>query len=177
MALERREHRIALEILYAVDVGKRPLDEALAQARAGSGVFARGDDAMQEDKYEPIYPAVDRRSDAPRITDWSLVETLVRGTLAHQAELEREYSPLLKHWTVERLAGVDRLIVDLAAYELRYRDEAETVAVINHAVELARRLSTEQSAGFVNAILDAFAKSTPTDRAGAAGKSLPVDRR
>lgn len=177
MASERREHRIALEILYAVDVGKRPLDEALAQARGESGVFARGDDAMNEDKYEPIYPAVDRRADAPRTTDWSLVESLVRGTLSHQAELEREYAPLLERWTVDRLAGVDRLILDLAAWELRYRDEAETVAVINHAVELARRLSTQRSAGFVNAILDAFVKTMPTTSSGAAGNSMPVDGR
>jgi transcription antitermination factor NusB len=162
MALERREHRIALEVLYAVDVGRRPLDEAMAQAKKGIGVFARGDEARAEDPYEPVYPAVERRSDAPRVTDWALVETLVRGTLERQTDLEGQIAPLLDRWTVERLAGVDRLILDLAAWELRYRPDAQTLEVINHAVELARRLSTEKSPAFVNAILDALAKTRPS---------------
>lgn len=161
MALERREHRIALEILYAVHIGQRPLDEAVAQARSGVGVFARSDAAMADEPYEPIYPAMDRREDAPLVTDWTLVETLVRGSLARKTELEAQIAPLLERWTLERLAGVDRLILLLAAWELRYRPDASTLAVINHAVELAKRLSTERSASFVNGILDALAKSRP----------------
>ena len=161
MALERREHRIAVELLYAVEIGRRPIDDALAQAKNGVGVFARGDDAMTEEPYEPVYPAMERRTDAPRTTDWDLVERLVRGTLERQAVLESQVEPLLERWTLDRLANVDRLILYLGAWELRYRTEAETVAVINHAVELARRLSTEKSASFVNAILDTLAKSRP----------------
>ena len=72
--------------------------------------------------------------------------------------------PLLERWTVERLASIDRLIIDIGAWELRYRPDAETLTVINHAVELARRLSTEKSAGFVNGILDALAKARPSVR-------------
>ncbi len=161
MALERREHRVALEILYAVDIGHRPLEEALEHARRGVGVFARGDEAIAENPFEPLYPAVERRSDAPRGTEWPTVELLVRGTLERQPELEAQIEPLLERWTVARLAGVDRLILDMAAWELRYRPEADTISVINHAVELARRLSTEKSASFVNGILDALAKTRP----------------
>jgi transcription antitermination factor NusB len=161
MALERREHRIALEVLYAADIGKASVDDALRQAREGVGVFSRGDAAAAEDPYEPILPAIDRRADAPRGTDWALVEALVRGTRAHQAELEAQIAPLLDRWTIDRLSGIDRLILDLAAWELRYRPEAQTTAVINHAVELARRLSTERSGEFVNGVLDTLAKTPP----------------
>jgi N utilization substance protein B len=159
MALERREHRIAVEILYAVDIGKTPLDDALTQAREGVGVFGRGDEAAREDPYEPIMPAVDQRADAPKPTDWPLVESLVRGSLEHRKELEARIEPLLKRWTLERVSGVDRLIMTLAAYEMSYRPEAETTAIINHAVELAQRLSTERSGEFVNGVLDALAKT------------------
>ena len=166
MAVKRREHRIAIEILYAVDIGHRPLDDALSQARQGIGVFARGDRAMAEEPYEPVYPAIDQREDAPLPTDWELVESLVRGTLDRQRELETDIAPLLQRWTMERLAGVDRLIILMAAWELRHRPQASTTEIINHAVELARRLSTEQSAGFVNAVLDAFAKTAVPDARG-----------
>jgi len=161
MALERREHRIALEVLYAASVGKAPLDEALRQARDGIGVFSRGDAAAQEDKYEPVLPAMEQRADAPRATDWTLVETLVRGTLERRSELEAQIEPMLERWTIERLSSVDRLLLDLAGWELRYRPEADTLDVINHAVELARRLSTERSPEFVNGVLDALAKKPP----------------
>ncbi len=164
MARERREHRLALEILYAVDVGKTALDVALRQAKDEVGVFARGDEARSEDPYEAVYPAVERRADAPRATDWTLVESIVHGTLGHVDELQRDLSTHLRRWRLERLSGVDRLILTMAAWELRYRPQAQTTTVINHAVELARRLSTEKSADFVNAILDAFAK-TPTHHA------------
>lgn len=164
MALERREHRIALEVLYAVDIGKASVDEALKQARDGTGVFGRGDEAAAEDPYEPAMPAIDRRTDAPRATDWALVEALVRGARAHQAELEAQIAPLLDRWTIDRLSGIDRLILDLAAWELRYRPDVQTTAVINHAVELARRLSTARSGEFVNGVLDALAKTPPAGR-------------
>ncbi|HXW51728.1 MAG TPA: transcription antitermination factor NusB [Candidatus Acidoferrales bacterium] len=159
MAAERREHRLALEILYAVEVGKTTLDDALRQAREQVGVFSRGDQARLEDPYEPEYPAVERRSDAPKATDWTLVEQIVRGTLAHREELAGELAALLQHWTFDRLAGIDRIVLEMGAWELRYRHSVATTDVINHAVELARRLSTAQSASFVNALLDAFAKT------------------
>ncbi|MDQ6766390.1 MAG: transcription antitermination factor NusB [Candidatus Eremiobacteraeota bacterium] len=159
MAAERREHRLALEILYAVDIGKAGLDEALRQAHDEVGVFGRGDAARIEDPYEEAYPAVEQRADAPHATDWNLVESLVRGTREHQAELQTDIAQLLRRWKLERLSGIDRLILEMGAWELRYRSNADTLAVINHAVELARRLSTARSDDFVNAILDAFAKT------------------
>lgn len=166
MAAERREHRLALEILYAIDVGKATVDEALQQARDHVGVFNRGDEAHAEDPYEPAYPAVERRSDAPKPTDWSAVEALVRGTLTHQAELQTEIAPLLHRWKLERLSGIDRLILEMGAWELRYRSSSQSSAVINHCVELARRLSTDKSAQFVNAVLDALSKTPSQSSTG-----------
>ena len=159
MAAERREHRLALEILYAVDIGKADIEEALRQARDEIGVFGRGDLAREEDPYEEAYPAVERRHDAPRATGWELVEAIVRGTLAHQDELQADITQLLRRWKLERLSGIDRLILEMSGWELRHRPGASATAVINHAVELAQRLSTEKSGDFVNAILDAFVRT------------------
>ena len=126
MAAERREHRLALEILYAVDIGKAPLDDALRQARDEVGVFSRGDAAREEDPYEQEYPAVERREGAPQATDWGLVERIVHGTLTHQAELQAQIVPLLRRWKLERLSGIDRLILEMGAWELRHRPGVTT---------------------------------------------------
>lgn len=167
MAAERREHRVALEILYAVDIGNMALETVMQQARDEVGVFGRGDAAALEDPYEPEYPAVDRRAGAPRVTDWALVERLVRGTLATKSDLERELAPHLRRWTMDRLPGVDRLVLDLGAWELRNRPDAQATTIINHAVELVRRMSSDASVAYVNAVLDAFAKTPAASAAGA----------
>jgi transcription termination factor NusB len=56
----------------------------------------------------------------------------------------------------------------MGAWELRYRPSVQISAVINHCVELARRLSTEKSAEFVNAVLDALSKAPSQSSTGSA---------
>jgi len=68
---------------------------------------------------------------------------------------------IVKHaenWRFERLAAIDRAILRLAIYELRATDTPPKV-VLNEAVEMAKKFSSEESGAFVNGILDAFRKS------------------
>jgi N utilization substance protein B len=59
------------------------------------------------------------------------------------------------------LAAIDRAILRLAIYELRATDTPPKV-VLNEAVDLAKKFSSEDSGAFVNGILDAFRKSLPS---------------
>jgi transcription antitermination protein NusB len=68
---------------------------------------------------------------------------------------------IVKHaenWRFERLAAIDRAILRLAIHELRATDTPPKV-VLNEAIELAKKFSSEDSGSFVNGILDAFRKS------------------
>src|SRR5438445_12151437 len=68
---------------------------------------------------------------------------------------------IVKHcenWRFERLAAIDRAILRLAIHELRATDTPPKV-VLNEAVELAKKFSSEESGSFVNGILDAFRKT------------------
>ncbi len=68
---------------------------------------------------------------------------------------------IVKHaenWRFERLAAIDRAILRLAIHELRASDTPPKV-VLNEAIELAKKFSSEDSGSFVNGILDAFRKS------------------
>ena len=68
---------------------------------------------------------------------------------------------IVKHaenWRFERLAAIDRAILRLAIHELRATDTPPKV-VLNEAVELAKKFSSEESGSFVNGILDAFRKN------------------
>jgi len=63
-----------------------------------------------------------------------------------------------ENWRFERLAAIDRAILRLGMHELRVGDTPPKV-VLNEAVELAKKFSSDESGPFVNGVLDAFRKS------------------
>jgi len=60
---------------------------------------------------------------------------------------------------VERMAVIDRNLLRLAAFELLYLPQTPPKAVINEAVELAKRYGSEDSGAFINGILDRIWKA------------------
>jgi transcription antitermination protein NusB len=83
---------------------------------------------------------------------------LFEGAVAQVDSNDKIVEQLSKNWRPERMAEIDRGILRLAIYELR-SGTAPLKVVIDEAVELAKRFSTEESAPFLNGILDAAAKS------------------
>jgi N utilization substance protein B len=68
---------------------------------------------------------------------------------------------IVKHadnWRFERLAAIDRAILRLAIHEMNGKDTPPKV-VLNEAVDMAKKFSSEESGSFVNGILDAVHKS------------------
>ena len=62
-------------------------------------------------------------------------------------------------WQMSRLSQVDRSILRLAAYQLKYCQDIPDKVVINEAIELAKKFSSEQAPGFVNGVLDAIMRN------------------
>ncbi len=66
-------------------------------------------------------------------------------------------------WPLSRLSQVDKSILRLAVYQLRFCPDMPPKVAINEAIELAKKFSTEQSAGFVNGVLDAVLRRLTKD--------------
>jgi N utilization substance protein B len=81
-------------------------------------------------------------------------ESLVRGALEHVAAIDRLISANATHWSLARIAPVERTILRLATFELLYRADIPERVAINEAIELAKLYGTEESGAFVNGILD-----------------------
>jgi len=92
----------------------------------------------------------------------SFAESLVRGTLEHGAEIDRQVAGHATHWSLARIAPVERNILRLAAYELLYRHDIPEKVAINEAIELAKLYGSEESGAFVNGILDQIRLSVPS---------------
>jgi N utilization substance protein B len=85
--------------------------------------------------------------------DAKFVEDLVRGTVEHAGEIDEAIVPLLHGWTLDRLPTIDLLLLRMGIFEMRYRPETPRAVVINEAVELAHKFSTEESGRFINGVL------------------------
>lgn len=82
------------------------------------------------------------------------VATMVKGILKHHEELETILVKYLKNWKLSRISKIEHTIFILAIYELKFTPEVPGKVVINEAIELGKKYSTKESAGFLNGILD-----------------------
>ena len=82
---------------------------------------------------------------------------LVTGTLENLQSIDNLIGTHAKHWSIERMAAIDRTILRFATYELRFLDIPAKVT-INEALEIAKKYSNPDSSKFINGILDKIAK-------------------
>ena len=103
-------------------------------------------------------------------TDARFVESLLRGVIGRADELRGLIAPHLSREFV-RLSPVERAILYIGAYELAAHPETPFKVVLNEAVELARRFSTDEAARFVGkrggSILEGYPTDTSSPQPGA----------
>ena len=101
--------------------------------------------------------------DEPKLTlkkDFNFIADMVKGTRSHLEEIDEIITANLKQgWQLPRLMAVDRNILRLAIYEIKFVEpNLSKSIVINEAVELAKKYGTDDSSRFVNGILVAISQ-------------------
>ncbi len=129
MPSRHRSRQRALQILFLWDAQRQPVDDVL--------------NTYYETIYSEEHPGRD-----------PFVSQLVHGTVEHLDEIDDRISRHAEHWRMERMPAVDRNILRLAVYEMTHGGTPAPVA-IDEALELAHKFSNEESAQFVNGVLDA----------------------
>ncbi len=102
-----------------------------------------------------LYEADQRREEADPIG--GRVGRIVAGVQDERDALDATLELVSTNWRVERMPPVDRAILRIGLYELRHNRRASVGTIIDEAVELAKRYSTEQSGSFVNGVLATLA--------------------
>lgn len=143
MGTRRRAREFALQILYQGDAQDSLGDE---QALA---LFWKNFAASAEAASTTVEA---QAADLGDVQEFA--EKLVRGVREHLAELDAQIQAASKNWRLERMARVDRNLLRLALYELKYADDVPAKVAINEAIEIAKRFGTGESSAFVNGILD-----------------------
>ena len=83
---------------------------------------------------------------------------LLTRTIDHVEEIDVLIQRHAEHWRLDRMAVVDRNLLRLATQEFLYDKETPMTVVINEAIEIARRFSSQESPQFINGILDSIKK-------------------
>jgi N utilization substance protein B len=83
---------------------------------------------------------------------------LFEGIVRRREEIDRMISGLSDHWRLDRMAVVDRNILRIAVFELIEEKNIAPAVIINEALEVAKKYSSEQASVFINGILDAAKK-------------------
>jgi N utilization substance protein B len=136
----RRAREIALQVLYSIDA-----NADVDPVAALSFYFDRF--AAEEREDEPAEAETGE-------VDQSFVETLVREVSERRDEIDEILGQLSRNWRIERIARVERTILRMALYELKFRDDIPARVTLNEAIELAKRFGSADASAFVNGLLD-----------------------
>lgn len=110
------------------------------------------------------------------VDDKAFVRRLVHGVSEKEQELDALLQPIAPEWPIHQIARMDRAVLRLGLYELRYETDIPPKVVINEAVELAKSFGNENSSKFVNGVLGTFYRQLQ-EAAPAAAVSAPAAKK
>ncbi|NBD14367.1 MULTISPECIES: transcription antitermination factor NusB [Corallococcus] len=134
MGARRTARERALQALYQLEMAQGATREALDSAWAASA---------EEGTPEP---------DAVKFA-----KELVEGVQAHREEIDALIERHSHNWRLDRMSRIDRNVLRLGIFELKYRPDIPRKVTINEAVELGKNFGNEESSAFVNGLLDRVA--------------------
>lgn len=91
--------------------------------------------------------------------NYKFFKTLLDGAIENKAAIDTVIAAYAKNWSVERMSAVDRAILRMATFELLFsKENTPFAAVIDEAIELSKKFSTDKSSSFINGLLDQIRK-------------------
>ncbi|MDT0316727.1 transcription antitermination factor NusB [Streptomyces millisiae] len=140
MSARSKARKRALQILFEADQrGVAPLDVMASWVEIGK----------TDDRQPPVS---------------EYTRELVEGYAARAERIDELIAQYSVGWTLDRMPGVDRNILRLAAFELIWQDGTPDAVVLDEAVQLAREFSTDDSPPFVNGLLGRLKDLKPSLR-------------
>ena len=138
MSARTKARKRAIDILYAADIRQSTIQQSLA---------------MEAER---------AASEPARMVSWLYARDIVDGVVDHRDEIDELIETYSQGWTLSRMPTIDRAILRIGIWEILYNDAVPHAVAIDEAVEAAKVLSTDDSAGFVNGLLGRIAQTAPS---------------
>lgn len=133
MSKRRLARENCLQSLYLSDIAAFPAESVLA-------IFQLQDFASEAETF-----AFYRRLYSETSGNIPKIDAIIRSTS--------------RNWDIDRMSAVDRSILRMAVCEMAVIKDAPVPVIIDEAIELAKKYSTEKSGRFVNGVLDSIARN------------------
>ncbi|MBN2208293.1 MAG: transcription antitermination factor NusB [Candidatus Coatesbacteria bacterium] len=140
MGNRHRAREIAIQLLYQCNAAGAPLETVIERYFEG----------------RPVNPETR-----------AYAELIAEGTHQNVESIDAQLAAASLNWSLDRILLVDLTILRLAAFEILFVDTAPAI-VIDEAIRLAKRFSSQDSPAFINGVLDAICKSRPSHEVVAA---------
>lgn len=125
--VRRRARERALQFLFGLDFTRAPWQDAI-------------------EGFWRTYPA------RPNVKTYA--ETLIRGVFDNLDTLDRQIDAALQRWTPGRVGRIERCLLRIALFEMRYAPDVPDKVAINEALEIAKRYAWDEAPRFINGVLD-----------------------
>lgn len=139
MSRRRQARELAVQMLYQADMGEASMEEVASQ--------------FINDRFPSEKESPNRGRD---IVDYAT--GLATSTWENLKQVDELIRGQADHWRLERMAPVDRNILRLAVAEFLFEEDVPKLVVVDEAIELGKRLGSEQSGSFINGVLDGLLK-------------------
>ena len=127
MSKRRKSREHTLKILYRRDITKEDINEIIKSYWKENNINSS-------------------------ITDFS--EQLAKGTAENLEKIDEYIKKVSEHWTIDRMGVIDRNLLRMAVQELLFMEDIPLNVTIDEAIEIAKKFGTNDSANFVNGVLD-----------------------
>ncbi len=129
MGIRRRSRELAVQALFYMDMSKN-------------------------DSQEMVKLFCDNFAHSKNVLPFFL--KLVNGVVDYRSEIDYIIERFSSNWKIGRMSCVDRNIMRLAVYELRFCKDIPSKVSINEAIDIGKKFGTEESGAFINGILDSI---------------------
>ena len=127
MSARSKARKAALDLLYESDIRNRPATDLLNERLTALDFIIR-----------------------------EYTRNLILGVVENKAKIDEIILMRAKGWDLDRMPVIDRNILRLGTFELLWSEEIPANVAISEAVELAKSLSTEESASYINGVMAAI---------------------
>lgn len=95
---------------------------------------------------------------AENVKDLTFLQELVFGVIENRKEIDKKLGEYAPEWPIEKLATVERIILEIGLYELLFTNDTPHPVIINEAVEIAKTYGDANSSKFINGVLSTASK-------------------
>lgn len=101
---------------------------------------------------------------APKLTEQEFAYDTLSGVLKNKAKIKKIIQKFAPQWPVEKIARIDRAILEIGIYEIAFTKDIPPVVAINESIEIAKHYGDDNSPKFINGVLSSVMKKYKSDK-------------